>query len=367
MLFASAEELQDCFYAAASDYGCWSRFLAGLTELFDGNAASLDWYDPKTGAVKFSAVHGLNPDDLAAMAEHLASDPRDRVALRFPSKPLIVQELIPEAEWKASGMYQHVFRPMNLEHHLAAFVPVNAGIAILSVFRPPGSKNFAAPDCDRFGAFIPHLRRVVRLQEEFMKLEHERWSALAVLDDMMMGVVVCDPGCRPLFANRYARQRLDGAPGLQLKHGEIWASEVSESAQLRTLIRDCIRSNEPAALRIQRGYAQTPLQVRINPIPVAPGKATRPAPDRVAVLYIIDPDQPQETRPDLLQRLFGFTAAEARFAAQLADGLRLTCAAEKLGVTENTARSTLKQLMAKTQTSRQAELVKMLIAAPGWR
>jgi len=65
----------------------------------------------------------------------------------------------------------------------------------------------------------------------------------------------------------------------------------------------------------------------------------------------------------LIAGLFDLTPAEARLAATIAAGHAPREAAVRLGVTETTARTTLKHILAKTGTRRQADLVSLLKSA----
>ena len=62
-----------------------------------------------------------------------------------------------------------------------------------------------------------------------------------------------------------------------------------------------------------------------------------------------------------LQRQWGFTSAEAQLAQWLMQGMSLSQAAEQGGVTINTVRTQLRSLFNKTQTRRQAELMRVLL------
>jgi DNA-binding CsgD family transcriptional regulator len=69
---------------------------------------------------------------------------------------------------------------------------------------------------------------------------------------------------------------------------------------------------------------------------------------------------------DLLQRHFGLTPAEARLALHLVAGETLRSAEVKLSISYETARTHLKNIFNKTGTSRQAELVIVIVTAlPG--
>ena len=62
----------------------------------------------------------------------------------------------------------------------------------------------------------------------------------------------------------------------------------------------------------------------------------------------------------MLAAVFGLTAAETRLAAQLASGASLAEAAEKLKVSRTTVRTQLQSVFAKTETRRQADLMRVL-------
>src|SRR5262245_11925974 len=69
---------------------------------------------------------------------------------------------------------------------------------------------------------------------------------------------------------------------------------------------------------------------------------------------------------DLLQRHFDLTPAEARLALHLVAGETLRSAEVKLSISYETARTHLKNIFNKTGTSRQAELVIVIVTAlPG--
>jgi DNA-binding CsgD family transcriptional regulator len=64
----------------------------------------------------------------------------------------------------------------------------------------------------------------------------------------------------------------------------------------------------------------------------------------------------------LLTDLFGLLPSEARLAAALGDGDRLTEAADRLGLTIETARNYSKKIFAKTGTRGQADLVRLILS-----
>ncbi|AKF09780.1 helix-turn-helix transcriptional regulator [Sandaracinus amylolyticus] len=82
---------------------------------------------------------------------------------------------------------------------------------------------------------------------------------------------------------------------------------------------------------------------------------------------IVEPPRPSiGVVPDVLtlQRAWGLTRMEARVARRLATGMRLKDVARDLGISQETARTHLKQLFSKTETNRQVALVALLRGLP---
>ncbi len=82
-------------------------------------------------------------------------------------------------------------------------------------------------------------------------------------------------------------------------------------------------------------------------------------------IFIGDPRNRTGDPVDILIDLYGLTVGEARLALLLLSDRSLEQAAQQLGIALSTARSHLKSLFAKTDTNRQASLVRLLLSGPG--
>ena len=80
----------------------------------------------------------------------------------------------------------------------------------------------------------------------------------------------------------------------------------------------------------------------------------------VLVVILIDPEDCPDPSHALLQQVFGLTRGETRLASQLLCGKSLQDIAEANGMSLGTVRTQAKAVLAKTNTSRQAELVALL-------
>jgi DNA-binding CsgD family transcriptional regulator len=80
-----------------------------------------------------------------------------------------------------------------------------------------------------------------------------------------------------------------------------------------------------------------------------------------AIVFVTDPAEKVRPLPETLQQRYGLTPAECRLAILLADGRTLNQISETLGVSRNTLKSQLSSIYGKMGTSRQSDLVRMLL------
>lgn len=83
-----------------------------------------------------------------------------------------------------------------------------------------------------------------------------------------------------------------------------------------------------------------------------------------ALVVVADPNSTATLDADQLRSLFALTAAEARLASALGSGSSLEAYAEQQGLSINTVRSQLRAVLHRTGTHRQADLMRLLNAAP---
>ena len=83
-----------------------------------------------------------------------------------------------------------------------------------------------------------------------------------------------------------------------------------------------------------------------------------------AVVFITDPEEETHSAQEILMHLYRLTRAEARLASVMMQGTSVGEAADRLQLSYETCRSQLKSVFLKTETSRQTDLVRMLLRSP---
>lgn len=80
------------------------------------------------------------------------------------------------------------------------------------------------------------------------------------------------------------------------------------------------------------------------------------------LLWLEDPDQVRPMPLEVLRQRYGLTAAEARVAVRLSQGDSVEEIAAGSQVSLGTVRNQLKQVFAKTDTHRQAQVVQLVLS-----
>jgi DNA-binding CsgD family transcriptional regulator len=265
--------------------------------------------------------------------------------------------------------YEAVLAPASFQRMLAANLTAEPSlVSQFSVYRSYRERPFERRDLDRFAPLIPHLQRAAQLRLRLRALEQERSAALSVLDRLPLGVVLVDARAEVTFLNRRAREIIDSQDGLKVQGREIHALDSGESVALRKLVGEAAQTGmrrgtgSGGALLVSRTSAKRPLEILVAPL--GEGSVRADARGSAAVIFVSDPEREDEPVPEVLQRLYRLTPAEAAVAVAVAQGRDPRHLAETLRVSVSTVRTHLYRAMAKTGARRQADLVRLLLGGP---
>ncbi|MEO7650792.1 MAG: helix-turn-helix transcriptional regulator, partial [Bryobacteraceae bacterium] len=182
------------------------------------------------------------------------------------------------------------------------------------------------------------------------------------LDRLPWGVLLVKADARILWRNAAAERIMSKKDGLTESSDGLRAATMSESQGLRSAIAAAARTSNGdrlpgAAMPLSRPSGLRPLNVLVSPVPRWSGSLQ----EADAMVFVGDPEDRPAAAPQILQRLFGLTAAESRLAEALVEGDTVEAYAVRTAVSLNTARTHLKQIFAKTGTMRQSGLVRHLL------
>lgn len=176
----------------------------------------------------------------------------------------------------------------------------------------------------------------------------------ALLDHFNLGVLIIDRGRRIISANRMARELVADGRIVYLNDQTLHArGNEGEDLLSKAMARAASDQEDPIGYfclrsadgRFIHGYA------------MGLGTGDDGKADALAVV-LHDPRQNASSERHL-RRMFDLTAAEARVAALIVEGIPVAEAARRLNISIHTVRTQLKNIFAKTGVGRQNELVRV--------
>jgi DNA-binding CsgD family transcriptional regulator len=238
-----------------------------------------------------------------------------------------------------------------------------------SVFPREGAPPLTREQFAEADALIPHLRRAFEVHRTMQGVKSVQLALAEAIDRLPTGLVLLDAKRRVVVQNRGAERILAANDGFRIDRNGPSADDARENATFQKLIADAIDARGGQELRaagfvaVSRPSGERSYAVMVTPLLAAPGKGGMS--DAVVAIFVADPSARIFAGPEALTELYQLTHSEAELVRLLASGLSLEEAADKRGVSLNTARSHLKHVFAKTDTSRQGELVRLIVSGVG--
>jgi DNA-binding CsgD family transcriptional regulator len=223
-----------------------------------------------------------------------------------------------------------------------------------------------------FALLGPHMRRAVTLDRRLAGAAPAGRAATAVLDRLAAAILVLNEDGSLHLANRSGEAMLQAGAGLGVgRHGQLRGDDPAVTAQLIQVIEQAAAARRAGSIDqvgsvVLRREGRQPLSALVLPMPREGSRFGFAGDEGGAVMVVVtDPEQTPAPLADWLRDRFRLTPAEQRLVECLVAGLRLEEAADRLAISRETARTRLKQVMTKTDCDRQAELIRLVLSAPG--
>jgi DNA-binding CsgD family transcriptional regulator len=207
----------------------------------------------------------------------------------------------------------------------------------------------------------PHLIRAVAMNRRLQRLTADRGNLVGALELLEAAVILVDAdGCVRLM-NPSARQLTQWADGLSVVNRRLVAATADDTVKLTHLVRQALRRSgtEGGDVLLPRPSGRHEYFARICPLP----RAEHAESGSAAVVFISDPDAHGRTGLDAVFSAPRLTPTEASVVKALVEGMALSEISEAFEVSLSTVRNHVKRAMMKTDTHRQADLVRLMMAS----
>jgi DNA-binding CsgD family transcriptional regulator len=349
-------------YDAAVEPGQWPQVLELLSDFLEGAATKLTFQNARTLRSEASSVRMPPEADRTYSQYYYKTNVfLPRIAKLRAGTLIPVWDLLPREAYQRSEFYNDFCRPGDMCHPIGVVLTNDPDMRVVfTCGRAKAAGDFEPEHLDRLRRIGPHLVRAASVSLRLSRSEIARNANAEALDSIVQGVLIVAANGELLFANRAARSLLREADGIRTEKSALGASTPADTAQFQQLIAAAAERSGGAGgvMALVRPVPRRPLSVLVAPITIESTwfVASRPA----AVVFVADPDSVPPTARDQLRSLYRLTPAEADVAMAITRGEGLQAVADELEISLTTARTHLQHVFEKTETRRQAELVRLI-------
>ena len=260
---------------------------------------------------------------------------------------------------RTTEFHADVLKPFDIFHSMGLVLEHGQQTSVITISRSHRAGYYDNDELTLAKRLLPHLRTIHAIQQ-------------AIAEQCIADATCTEPAWaltedgRVCGMNKTAQCSHMRSLSLEVRDGHLQPENAQDRADWRTAMNDVLtgcRSHRRVALRNAEGVPNSVLHLTPCRREAFLSWLLSESPAMLAILKPIHPD-PSELLVEL-PRLYGLTPAECRVAVKLLELDSLTCIADSLCRSEQTVRSQLKAIYAKTNTHSQMQLLKLLLGLSG--
>lgn len=369
---AALADIVAAIYQAAAATQCWTSVIEQISRLVPGEPGGIIisplivgrdpaalkslWKEPDNYIATYEAYFGYQ-DELAQA--HIENSKRGTYSFGT------VSELMPRENFDSSEIYNNLMRDFDLDD-TAGFVVHGTvpRMTLLGLYGEQWNERDATANRCLFDQIRPHFDAAMHLHWRIADAEGAAAAGRATLDGFRTGIIWLDKDGKILWMNGSAEAMLAQRDGLTQSFGLLASRDTLASKKLSLALQASISgaATEPS-IAVQRPSGKRPFSISIAP----PGTdlATIGGSRVAALVFITDLQATPDHAGRELGLVYGLSNAEARVAQGLASGLRPEEIAAQHGSSIHTVRVQIKSIMAKMDTTRHGDIIRLATAAAG--
>ena len=370
------EHVLENLYKAAIRDVTWVSAAALINDMIQTTGHSLTYADmalggePEIHLARFFVGTQRRPDiEQLYFRDYY---PRDEAVPRLyglrDGELVYKSDLYTDEEKRTSAAYNEFRRTNKTQNGLFMALDGLDGCAVVLSFGDSAEREGWGHDqIQAIKRLAPHIRQFARIRHAMADAQALGASLAELLENGRAGFIQLDRRGRILEANDRARDILLKRDGLRDEEGVLAAEIQGEDAELQRLLAHALPlygvQGAGGSMKITRRKAQAPLVLEIHPVRKM-GTDYRGWPVGALVL-VVDAAARPRVDPAVAAEALGLTGMESRVAVLLAEGMTVRDVAAAMGRGESTIRSHVKHMFAKHGLSRQADLVRLVLAVGG--
>ena len=361
----------EAIYDSAMDPAHWTEALRRIAELTGSPIASMGIIDHAQKRHVRLYDHGFPQDSLEELIRHyVVMNPLLLAGhLRPVGSVYTTNMLIDESELLESRFYIEWAKPNGFRDFIGVHaLRSGARSAGLSGIRYEHQPRYGEDDLRLFGLLSPHICRAFKISDALDLKTVTSKVLQATLDALSTGVYLVDRESRVVYMNPAAEKQVRSGGAIRLVDNRLAASRTEAQETLRREIANAVSEEalvQSGGYSVALAHEGKGLVATILPLDRGQRRNVSGPFAAAAAVFVQDPQNVAPLPGEAFAKLYGLTAGELRVLLAIAPGLTVKEAADMLGIQETTSKTHLQRVFEKTGTSKQSELIRLLmISAP---
>jgi DNA-binding CsgD family transcriptional regulator/PAS domain-containing protein len=361
--------LIDSIYDAALNYELWPKVAQNLAQTVAADQVILrQFVRPDIQVLQTFSYNRSDEFNQVYDDYYVHIDPWVKEYV-LPGKTVFKcsQQHQPDRELEKSEMYCDFLAPQNVYYALYGYIQVDPQNSYsLTMQRSKKHHAFDEVYLDQIQRLAPHLVRAMLISQKTASVSFENHLLKDALDQINSPLLLVDRNGVILFINKMAEKLIVNRNDLSIRKNSISLLDPDAQAELRSLIFhacDFRTGGIGGGMQVGSGFGASNLKLLVSPInPVVVNNGG--AGDSYALIVLSDDSANAEFSVELLQQLYGFTAAQAKLARALCRGMSIADYAEKYSLSRNTLKTQLRACYHKTSTKRLHQMIRLISSGP---
>jgi DNA-binding CsgD family transcriptional regulator len=281
-------------------------------------------------------------------------------------------ELVPRETLVNTDVYRYVHAPGGYSYPgLVAMTCTLRRFEVISFWRTEEEGYLDEDSVHLLELLVPHLQSAMEIRQALGIADVQLAGMRTMTDASPTATFLLGADGDILHANAAAHEILREADGFIEDRGRLEAAKPGMRKALRALIRGSSTSGTSMgafplsrSLALERTSERRPFQLLASPVPNYGPTIEGLEADSGILMLATDPEKPVVLRDEVLRTHYRFTEAETEIANGLLTGFSVAEIAALRRVTVSTVRYQIKSTLAKTGTTRQTDLVRVLLSLP---
>lgn len=361
----------DALYALAHETDGMRRVADELTRIVNTRSCGMVLQDKRTYDVIGGWTHGIDDEWSLAYHDHFFQcDPTVVEHFQRPADVAYVSAFTgDDPEFRESEFFQGWCQPQGMHYFAGVYTNMPGDRTLrITLQRRQDQGNFGPAELALMNELTPHLRRICDSYSWFQQLALTQGSLQHTLNLMPQALILLDAEARVVSCNVAAQALLGG--NIRIMNRRVRIRPSIQAERLADLIQKAMESGKDdneqrqggGSLRLERDDGP-PLTLLVSSFELKTGELLSPFPEKMVAVFIQDPKREIRLADASIASRFGLSPKESALVRRLCEGLTLEDIQQQANISMYTVRDHLKNVFRKTGTSRQAELVAMVLKA----